>query len=85
MGPLEITKEMKDAKQERLAKMYDKVNARIKNAVEHGYCSTYFPCDKENDKDIYDEVRAKYEAAGYKIKPTGTIGGVWQLSEDICW
>lgn len=35
--------------------------------------------------DYADEVREKFRAAGYKIKPTGFIGGVWQDSEDICW
>lgn len=85
MGPLPITDEMKKAKQEKLEKMYEKVNTRIQKAIERGCCSTYFPCDKDRDKDIYDEVRAKYEAVGYIIKPTGYIGGVWQLTEDICW
>lgn len=85
MGPMPITDEMKKAREEKLEKMYDKINKRIKLAIEHGNCSTYFPCDKETDKDIYDEVKSRYEAVGYIIKPTGTIGGVWQLTEDICW
>ncbi len=85
MEPLKITDEMKNKRQERLDKMYDEVNDRIKTALEHDRSYAYFPCDKVNDKDIYDEVRAKYEAAGYIIKPTGVIGGVWQLTEDICW
>lgn len=85
MGPMPITDEMKNAKQERLEKMYDKVNDKIKNALDRGRSCAYFPCDKVNDKDIYDEVRAKYEAEGYIIRPTGVIAGVWQLTEDICW
>lgn len=32
-----------------------------------------------------DEVRERFRKAGYKIKPTGYIGGVWQLTEDIMW
>lgn len=32
-----------------------------------------------------DEVAEKFIKAGYKIKPTGYIGGVWQLTEDIMW
>ena len=35
--------------------------------------------------DYEDEVREKFRKAGYKIKPTGYIGGVWQLTEDISW
>lgn len=41
------------------------------------------------DLDKYDpyceEVRALFENYGYKIKPTGYIGGVWQLTEEIIW
>ena len=35
--------------------------------------------------DYASEVKAKFKAAGYVIKPTGYIGGVWQLTEDIMW
>ena len=35
--------------------------------------------------DYASEVKAKFKAAGYVIKPTGYIGGVWQLTEDIRW
>lgn len=35
--------------------------------------------------DYADEIKAKFRQAGYIIKPTGYSGGVWQLTEDICW
>ena len=35
--------------------------------------------------DYAEEIKAKFKQAGYIIKPTGYIGGVWQLTEDICW
>lgn len=35
--------------------------------------------------DYEDEVREKFRAAGYIVRPTGYIGGVWQQTEDICW
>ena len=35
--------------------------------------------------DYASEIKAKFTQAGYIIKPTGYIGGDWQLSEDICW
>lgn len=35
--------------------------------------------------DYASEVKEKFRQAGYIIKPTGYIGGVWQLTEDICW
>lgn len=82
---LEITNEMKNTRNDRIAKIEKKIDERIRKAVERGESYCYFPCDKETDKDVYDEICEKYEKAGYKIKPTGYIGGVWQLSEDICW
>ena len=32
-----------------------------------------------------DEIKERFTQAGYRIKPTGYVGGVWQLTEDICW
>lgn len=32
-----------------------------------------------------DAVRAKFRSAGYTVKPTGYLGGVWQTTEDIVW
>ena len=40
---------------------------------------------KYNFSDYKDEIKKRFVAAGYKIKPTGYIGGVWQDSEDIMW
>ena len=85
MEPLKITDEMRNERQERIDAMCDRVNESIKNALTHHRSYAYFPCDKVAHKDIYDEVRVKYEKAGYVIKPTGVIAGVWQLTEDICW
>lgn len=82
---IEITKEMKNERKQRLTEMEAKIDKHILNAVKNGNHSAYFACDRDIDKEIYDEIRKKYEAAGYIIKPTGYIGGVWQLSEDICW
>lgn len=31
------------------------------------------------------EVKQMFLNQGYSFKPTGYCGGVWQLSEDICW
>lgn len=35
--------------------------------------------------DYHDMVAKRFREAGYTIKPTGYIGGVWQRSEDIIW
>ena len=82
---IEITNEMKNARAKRIAEVERKVDAQIKLGIEYGQNRRVFSCDKDGDSDVYDEVRAKYEAAGYKIVPTGYSGCVWQRSEDICW
>lgn len=35
--------------------------------------------------DYAREIKSKFQQAGYIIRPTGYIGGVWQLTETICW
>ena len=63
----------------------EKVSGKIYTSRPNGskyedYEYITFPfCDYE------DEIRKKFRAAGYTIKPTGYIGGVWQQTEDICW
>lgn len=81
--PLKITEEMKNDRQERIDKIIDRQNKRIQQAVADGMHECIFYPDK-NDAE-YAVVRAKFESAGYQIKPTGYIGGVWQRTEDICW
>ena len=80
---VQITNEMKSLREKRIAKFEERIDNCIKSAVKDGRTECYFPCDKDYDKDVYDEVRAKYEKAGYIIKPTGYIGGVWQLTVPI--
>ena len=33
----------------------------------------------------YWEIRRKYEAAGYRVAPTGYIDGVYQRTERLYW
>ena len=82
---IEITDKMKQDRLKRLAEVESEVDNRISAAAEAGLTKAYFACDKEADVDVYDEIRRKYERAGYIIKPTGYIGGVWQRTEEICW
>lgn len=35
--------------------------------------------------DYAEEIKKMFTDAGYIVKPTGYIGGVWQLTEDIMW
>ena len=67
----EMTDGMKHARTEKIAKIEKQIDERIKRAVLQGQNECYFPCDKDTDASIYDEIRSKYEKAGYKIKPTG--------------
>lgn len=82
---VEITNEMRAIKKKRLQDMEERIDKRIQRAVDKNQNSCYFCCDKDIDADIYDEIRIKYERAGYKIKPTGNVAGVWQRTEDIYW
>lgn len=81
--PMMITQGMKDDRERKVSEIIDKINKRIEYAVGQGWNSACFNCSK--DSPFYTEVRKKFEDVGYTIKPTGYIGGVWQLTEDICW
>lgn len=35
--------------------------------------------------DYAEDIKKRFVNAGYVIKPTGYIGGVWQRTEDIMW
>lgn len=80
---LKITDDVKRQHKERIDRLIERQNQHIKYAIEIGRHDTCFDLDV-HDPD-YREVRMLYEKEGYHIKPTGYIGGVWQLTEDICW
>lgn len=81
--PIKITDEIRTEHQMRIDRCVERQNDRIRDMMKGGHHRCCFLLDKY-DTD-YAEVRAIYERAGYTIKPTGYIGGVWQLTEDICW
>ena len=81
--PMMIRKEMQETRENKISKIIDEINRDIQYAVKDGHTSTHFGCYKNNP--YYSEVRASFERAGYGIKPTGYIGGVWQLTETIYW
>ena len=82
---VKITDETKQVKADRIQIVCKSVDINILHAIDRKLNRCYFPCDKDIDADVYDEVKELYEAEGYKIVPTGYIGGVWQRTEDICW
>lgn len=81
--PMKITDEMRNSKQKKIDELVEIVNDRIRYAVEQGRHEACFAIDKHDT--YYHEVRKMFEERGYKIKPTGYIGGVWQETEDIYW
>ena len=86
MDPIKITEEMKSNKQRRIDKAVMRQNELIKSAVEHGRHKTIVDCyDTVEDGDLFPEIKRIFEKAGYKIQPTGFIGGIRQRTMDICW
>ena len=85
--PMQITKEMRDSREEKVSRIIEKINSDIKRAAEKGLHECFFDCSKNNysQAPFYKEVRERFERYGYRIKPTGYIGGVWQLTENIEW
>lgn len=54
----------------------------IQRAQESGRLST---CFNPYYAECYDAVKREFAAKGYTFSPTGFIGGVWQLTENINW
>lgn len=44
----------------------------------------YYPPTREHI-DYYDEVKEHFKSLGYRFRPYGFSGGVWQDEEYICW
>lgn len=86
-SPMTITEEMMNSREKRVDEIVETVNRGIRRAVEQGSHSCYFACSKDSYSEIpfYEEVRSRFERAGYRIEPTGYIGGVWQRTEHIVW
>lgn len=82
---IKISEKMRKLSHERVDSVCQKVDTAIKRATENGKCCCTFMCDMDGDADVYDVVRRLYEMEGYRIKPYGYSGGVWQRSEIICW
>lgn len=71
----------------------ENINRRINESKEQGRTNTCwnissylyikgvhtFVCDIEY------ELKQLYKSKGYSFRPTGYIGGVYQLTENICW
>lgn len=85
--PMMITENMRNDREEKVSKIIENINRDIKRASEKGLHECYFACSKDSysEATFYKEVREKFESYGYRIKPTGFIGGVWQRTENIEW
>lgn len=53
----------------------------IENAKSMGRTHTCFSVRPAYEQ----EIKRMFLDKGYSFRPTGYCGGVWQLSEDICW
>lgn len=81
--PMPIMDEMKEKRRQAVGHRIGNVNMDIRWAVKHGRNSTCFDVDR--DDPYYEEVREAFERQGYRIKPTGVVGGVMQTTEEISW
>lgn len=63
-------------------KSISSVMAAIYRAKDRGLHDT---CFAPSYHEVYDTVKREFENKGYWFKPTGVVGGVRQLSEQICW
>lgn len=67
--------------QSELARYVTHVSDRIALAQSKGYTRCCFAVGAKYE----DELRRMFLEKGYTFRPTGYYGGVWQMSEDICW
>ena len=70
-----------DEHDEELNKHIQKVLKDIERRNAEGLSYAPFAVDYRYEK----EVKQLFLAKGYRFEPTGYIGGVWQLTEDIHW
>lgn len=69
------------AYKEKLERNIKGINESILRAQRNGKTHTCFVAEAE----VEDALKKMYQDKGYTFKPTGIIGGVRQLSEEICW
>ncbi len=60
----------------------DSVMRAIEKASEQGKRQC---CFNPHPADQYNAVKAEFQKFGYRVVPTGIIGGVRQDTEEICW
>lgn len=85
-APLAITRKMQQSREIHISHIIERVNGYILKAVEEDRHACYFACDKNNDEDapFYDEVKERFEKAGYKIRVSYGEGSL-QRHEIIMW
>ena len=88
---IEITDSMRESRKKKLEEIESRIDRAISCAAEKGYshCCFMIYCGINgsggSESIYYDDIRRKYESAGYRICPTGYIGGVYQNTESIYW
>lgn len=79
----EVRSEMLETEsyQQAVAEEVSSVMNCIERAKSNGRTHTCFSVSQMYER----EIKRMFLDKGYSFKPTGYCGGVWQLSEDICW
>ena len=80
----EVRKETQENElyQKEMIEVIKSINNLIDRAKKEGRTDTVWGghCHKYED-----ELKRLYKDKGYRFKPTGVIGGVYQTTEQICW
>lgn len=71
-------------------KSYEDLLASQDRSIEYAIKDGRTSCDFSIHDSIYsneweDRMKEHYKALGYKFRPYGYCGGVWQRSEEIYW
>ena len=75
----------KNGHKKEFEKRIRQVEREIKDACEYGHTSTCWGMLDQYKNPIDFEVKEHFRKLGYKFRPTGYSGGVWQHTEDIYW
>lgn len=64
---------------------FEKACESVMRSIEKASAKGFRDCCFNPPAEFYEPVKAEFQKNGYTFRPTGYIGGVWQLTEQVCW